>query len=275
MVLVARGGAVLRSQASDYEWRRIEEILRRSESLAAAGQFAAEVMHDLKNPLEAASNLAYLIREEAENPSQVRAYVALLEEQLEQLNQITQQTLSFYKTSNASKPVDLVRVTNAALRVHDHKIAAKDLTLKTHFCDGAVVRGSPGEILQVLTNLMANALDALPSRGTLTLRVRKCEREAHITIADNGHGIPEETMEHIFEPFFTTKPDDGTGLGLAISKSIIESHKGRIRTRSCVRPGRSGTAFRVTLPLSADEAVNEGSSEVALGHRFGAVPKGK
>ena len=214
-------------------------------------------MHELNNPLEAAWNLAHLIRQDAEDAQKVRAYIGLLEEQLAQVTHIAGQTLSYYKAPNSTKRVDLVDVANAALRVHERKISAKKLRLRTVLPDSATVKGCAGEILQVLTNLMGNALDALQPGGILCVKVRKCEDEVHIIVADNGHGIPDATLARVFEPFFTTKQENGTGLGLAISKSIVESHEGRIRARSCVRPGRSGTAFRVSLPTKALEAANQ------------------
>lgn len=224
-------------------------MLRRSQSIVAAGQFAAAIMHDINNPLEAASNLAYLVDREAENPVKVREFIHLLEEQLANVTQIAQQTLSFYKSSAPPRATDLVGVTQAALRVHEYKISAKQLRLVKLLPDDAIVKAHPGEILQVLSNLIANALDALPKNGALSIRIRKYKEEAHVTVIDNGHGIPEPLLAKVFEPFFTTKQERGTGLGLAISKSIIERHHGRLKARSCTRQGRSGTAFRISLPL--------------------------
>jgi signal transduction histidine kinase len=105
-----------------------------------------------------------------------------------------------------------------------------------------------GEILQVISNLIVNAIDALPSDGTLYLRVRRVQDRVQLVIADNGHGIPSEHSEKIFQPFFTTKTEHGSGLGLALSQKIIERHHGRIRMRSSVREGKSGTLFRISLP---------------------------
>lgn len=106
-----------------------------------------------------------------------------------------------------------------------------------------------GEILQLVSNLIANALDALPVDGTLCIRLRRRRSEAHFVVADNGHGIPKSIFAHIFEPFFTTKDEVGTGLGLALSKRIVEGHRGRIRVRSSLRPGKSGTIFKISLPV--------------------------
>ena len=105
-----------------------------------------------------------------------------------------------------------------------------------------------GEILQVISNLILNAVDASPNGGILRLRVRKVQGKVRFSIADNGHGIPTEYSRDIFQPFFTTKQENGTGLGLAISKRIIERHNGVIRMRSSVRPGKSGTIFHISLP---------------------------
>ncbi len=230
-------------------WLKIEATLCESECRAIAGQYSAAVMHEINNPLEAISNLAYLVGLEAADCEKVRAYAALLETELAEVVRIARQTLSFHKPSDARMPVDLVVVTESALRVHQGKIAAKQIHLVKDLTHEATIEIHPGQMLQVISNLVANAVDALHSHGTLCLRVRKHSREVHLTIADDGHGIPDQILSRVFEPFFTTKRENGTGLGLAISKSIVEGHQGRIRTRSTTRNGRSGTAFRISLPL--------------------------
>jgi len=237
-------------QVIDQErWREINDALRKSQSLAAAGQHAAAVMHDINNPLEAALNLAYLICEEADDSAKVREYVGLLHEQLSSVTLIARQTLSFYKEPAAMKDIDLVEVAHAALRVHEYKMSSRGMQLVKKLPHQAIVCGHSGELLQVFTSLVSNALDALSDKGTLSIRIRKSEKEVHMLIMDNGGGIPEQNLSRIFEPFFTTKQDRGTGLGLAISKSIVERHHGRMRARSSVRTGRNGTAFRISLPL--------------------------
>jgi signal transduction histidine kinase len=104
-------------------------------------------------------------------------------------------------------------------------------------------------MLQVISNLIHNSIDALPQDGILRLRLRKAEGEIHLLIADNGHGIPAEYADEIFQPFITTKEERGTGLGLALTKRIVERHRGTIRMRSSVRPGKSGTLFKISLPV--------------------------
>ena len=111
-----------------------------------------------------------------------------------------------------------------------------------------------GEVLQVLSNIVKNALDALPDGGTLRLRLRRHRGEVEFVIADNGEGIPKEHPDGIFQPFFTTKGESGTGLGLSLSKAIVERYSGKMRIRSSVRPGKSGTAFKIRLPVKSRES---------------------
>ena len=230
-------------------WREIEGALLRSQAVAAAGQYAAAIMHEINNPLETISNLSYLLKMYADNPAQVRKFSCQIAEQLANVTRIAHRTLSFYRPPDTKEAIDLAALAEAALRLHQPKLAAKRANLLKDIPSDAVVIGHAGELLQVLSNLLSNSIDALPPNGRLAIRVRKSKGEVHLMVVDDGHGIPETIRQRIFDPFFTTKKDHGTGLGLAISRSIVERHKGRIRARSSVVSGISGTAFRVSLPL--------------------------
>ena len=230
-------------------WGEIQQVLRESEGRAVAGQFSAAIMHEITNPLETISYLAYLAQGEAEDPAKVRKYLSLLRDEVANVVRIARQTLNLYKPSDVRIPVDLIEVAESALRIHAPRIEAKNVNLVKDFADEVETEVHPGEMLQVLSNLLGNALDALPDKGTLRLRFRKRGDQVHATIADDGSGIPQEILSKVFNPFFTTKKENGTGLGLPISKSIVEGHKGMMRVRSSTRPGRSGTAFRISLPL--------------------------
>jgi signal transduction histidine kinase len=225
------------------------EALRKSEERAIAGRLALEVMHEVKNPLEALGHLIYLALQEAERPEAVRNYMLLAKEQMSNLNHIAKQTLGFAQHSDKPRPIDLVVLAEAAIRIHQRTIAEKRIHLVKDLQNGAVTEGYTGEMLQVVSNLIVNALDALAEDGVLCLRLRKRQGVVEFLIADNGHGIRPEHSDVIFQPFFTTKGNGGTGLGLALSKRIIERHNGRIRVRSSVRPGKSGTAFKISLPV--------------------------
>jgi len=225
------------------------EALGKAEQRSVAGRLALEVMHEVKNPLEALGHLTYLALLEADDPAKVRMYLLQAEEQMENLRHVAKQSLGFSHRSDKPRPIDLVAVAEAAIRIHQRVIEEKRIHLVKDLPEGAVAEVFTGEMLQVVSNLIVNALDALPAEGILRLRVRKRTNEIDFVIADNGHGIATQHKEALFQPFFTTKLDKGTGLGLALSKGIIQRHNGRIRVRSSVRPGKSGTAFKITLPV--------------------------
>ena len=164
---------------------------------------------------------------------------------------IAGETLGFARNPHSPKPIDFVALAEAALRVHRRVIEAKQIHLVKDLPEGVVVEVHTSEILQVISNLVANALDALPERGTLCLRVRRRGNGVQFLIVDDGHGIKPTHTREIFQPFFT-KEDRGTGLGLALAKKIIEHHFGKISVRRSVRHGKSGTAFRVSLPVTLD-----------------------
>jgi signal transduction histidine kinase len=226
----------------------LSEALRRADERAIAGQLALEMIHEIRNPLEALANLIYLSTLEAENCVSVRKYLAQAEEQMAMVNQIANQTLSFAKPLRTPHPANLVGVAEAALRIHQRTIQTKRVHVVKDLPTEAVAEVHTSEILQVISNVIDNALDALPLEGTLCLRLRKRNGEVQFLIADNGHGVEREYISEIFQPFFTTKDERGTGLGLALSKNIVERHRGKIRMRSSVRPGRSGTTFKISLP---------------------------
>jgi signal transduction histidine kinase len=238
-----------RIQNEQQRLRELEEALRNSERLAVAGQFSAAIMHEINNPLEAISHLAYLAKEEADNATKVREYIDLLEAELANVIRIAKQTLGFYGPADALRPVNLAEVAESAILVHGRRISTKRLNIVKRLVEQATVKIHPGEMLQVLSNLIANAMDALPDQGTLSIRLRKTKDKVHLLVVDDGHGIPPPLMGKVFDPFFTTKKDQGTGLGLALSKAIVERHQGKLCARSSVGKGRSGTAFRITLPL--------------------------
>jgi signal transduction histidine kinase len=228
------------------------EALRLVEERAVAGRFALEVMHEIKNPLEALGHLTFLAAEEADHPEKVRKYMSLAEEQMATLTHIARQTLGIARISNVPKPVDLAALVEAALRIHQRAIEFKGIRLIKGLPGGMVVAVYTGEMLQVLSNVIVNALDALTFGGTLSVRLRRRRSEVQFVIADNGHGIPAAHRAEIFEPFFTTKEERGNGLGLSLTKKIIERHRGKIFVRSSIQPGKSGTIFKISVPSSVE-----------------------
>ena len=141
-----------------------------------------------------------------------------------------------------------MKVAEAALRIHHTSFTRNNIHLVTDFPEQVIAHIHFGGMLQVISNLLANALDAISGAGSIRIRVRARQNEVYILVADNGHGIASEHIQSIFEPYFTTKGDHGTGLGLALTMKIVDGHRGRIRVRSSVRPSRCGTTFRVSFP---------------------------
>ena len=242
--------------------RQLEEALRESQAFALAGQFAAATMHEVNGPLEAISNLNYLVLANSDDGEQVRNYSGLIEEQLGSLTAISRQTLSFYHSQETMEPIRIAPLAEAALRIHHKKIAVKEIRLLKKLPGGVIVEGNPGAMLQVFSNLISNAVEALAPQGALHIRARCTDGEAHILFADNGNGIPAAIRLRMFEPFFSTKKGGGTGLGLAITKAIVERHGGRIRSRTSTQAGRSGTAFRISLPFRRPSDATVGMESV-------------
>ena len=222
-----------------------------------AGHLALEIMHEIRNPLETLGHLTYLAHEEADDPEQVRRYMKMAEEQIRAMSRIANQTLSFAKLSQKAKPVDLVTLAEAALRIHQRTIEAKRIHLVRKLPEDLTAEVQEARILQVVSNLIANAIQAMPEEGRLGIRLKKRGGYIELLVADNGHGIDPATRDKLFEPFFSTKGESGNGLGLSLTKRIVEDHSGRLSVRSSIRPGRSGSVFKVVLPAAGKSAIAE------------------
>ncbi len=229
--------------------RLMEEMIEKNAQLTVANQHASSVMHEVNNPLEAMVNLVYLLQRDEPLPSRAHERVQILDEQLQVLTQVARSALSYSKDQLRLKPVDMIQVAESALKLHVAKIADRRVAVKKRFRARAHCHGISGELLQLLSNLILNALDAVAEveRGALHIRVHRGSSGIHVTIADNGSGVPEHIASTMFTPNVTSK-QNGTGLGLWLSKRILERHDGNIRMRTSRRPGKSGTVFRVTLP---------------------------
>jgi PAS domain S-box-containing protein len=241
---------------SDVTPRHLEEqALRRSEKLATAGRLAATIAHEINNPLEAVTNLIYLMRQDTGIKHDTRDLLRLADEQLARVNHIAKQTLGFYQDRNVPEAVDMVQTLEGLLSILQSRINAKQLRIERDYENACLLKGFRGELRQVLSNLLTNAIDASSSGGKLIVRV-KPERNGsqvdrvHVEVEDFGSGIHPADQERIFEPFFTTKSDFGTGLGLWVTKELVEKHGGTIAFRSNCQNGNSGTCFSVMLPAS-------------------------
>jgi PAS domain S-box-containing protein len=234
-----------------------EEALRRSEKLAAVGQLASAIAHEINNPLEAVINLLYLVRS-VETLPEARTYASLAETELARVADITVQTLRFHRQQVKPAPVDLSETISAILRLYQGRFLERRVTLLLRLRPSPRAMLLEGDMRQVLNNLIRNSYDAMPGGGTLHLRLHgsRCHRTNHpglrVTVADTGVGFLPKMRKTLYEPFHTSKDVIGTGLGLWVSKGIIDKHGGRISMRSRLRGvGRShGTVWSMWLPLA-------------------------
>ncbi len=248
------GEFLQRQRARDAQQKRTEEMLQNSEKLAATGRMAASIAHEINNPLEAATNLMYLLEHHPTLDEQARSYLGMAQEELARIVHITRQTLGFYRESRTPLEMSLAELLDSVLQLYSRRISGKGVRVQQRYEDGLQICGFPVELRQVFSNLIVNAVEAMPSGGILCLHAYPSrdwwhpEREGvRVVVADNGPGIGPEHLRRIFEPFYTTKGERGTGLGLWVSKGIVQKHGGAIEVRSRQkRPG--GTVFSVFLP---------------------------
>ncbi len=236
--------------------KRAEAALLQSEKLAALGRMAAAIAHEVNNPLEAVTNLAYLLTVHPSLDEEARKYARMLLDEVGRISNVTKQTLGFYRETNKPDVVNLPDMLDSILELHRPAAVRKNIHLSRDYRDrNASVCGFVGELRQVFANLILNAIDAMPEGGDLHVKV-SCDGVAHgrvrVSVADTGRGIPSKTRERIFEPFFTTKEGRGNGLGLWVSDTIVRKHGGEIRLRTSTTPGHSGSVFTVVLPSSAE-----------------------
>lgn len=236
------------------ERKHAETALQRTEKLAAAGRLAASIAHEINNPLQAVTNMLFLARK---HPGKTRRYLKLADHEVDRVIQIARQTLGFYRDTSMPVPIKLWKVWEDVLFLYARKIESRGIKVEVQYDKKAEIIGLAGEIRQVFSNLIINAVDAMAENGHLRLRVSRSRawnsgaEGVRITVADDGSGIDSKNMKRLFEPFFTTKQEVGTGLGLWLTHSIIHRHGGFIRVRSRTEPGRSGTVFSVFLPRKA------------------------
>lgn len=245
------------------ERKLVEETLQRSqaaliqtEKLAAVGRLAASISHEINNPLEAVTNLIYLIRESGIS-AEVREYAQTAERELRRVSIITNQTLRFHKQSTNPVAVYCYDLIGETLSVFQGRLVNSRIEVEKRKRAQRPVHCLDGEIRQVLGNLVGNAIDAMPFGGRLLIRSREAtnwrtgERGIVLTVADTGTGMSASVQKRIFEPFYSTKGIGGTGLGLWISCEIVTRHKGSLRTRSSQQEECSGTVFTLFLPFQS------------------------
>jgi signal transduction histidine kinase len=259
--LISTVQGVLRARRRQYQirdqiqqFKLAEEALRKSEKLAIAGRLAASIAHEINNPLEAVTNLHYLMNT-AETVEQMKSYLKMAEQELARVSEIVVQTLKFYRQPSKPDQIGLTDVLDSVVKLYHPRLTYANITVQKDFEEVEPIVALAGELRQVFANLVANSLDAMRAGGKLIIRVKRARDlrnegqqslGVRVSIADTGGGVPPEVRARLFEPFVSTKGITGTGLGLWVSSEIVRKHGGNIRVKSRTN---SGTVFSVFLPM--------------------------
>jgi PAS domain S-box-containing protein len=256
-------------QERTQELLALQEARSRERRLAAVGQLAAGVMHDVNNALNPIMAAAYLLEANAENPVAVRDYAVRIAKAAETGAATAARVGRFIRQeplqAEREELIDLSVVCDEVVAMTRPLWAERarggTIQLDRDLAEGAMIRGITGELREALLNLVQNALDAMAGGGTLGMRTLVIDNEVRLEIRDSGIGMSAEVRERAFEPFFTTKGRMGTGLGLAEVYGIVKRHRGHAEIESM--PG-VGTTIRLIFPKSsavADDIVSEAPRE--------------
>ena len=229
--------------------RLTQEQLLQSEKLAAMGRLTSQIAHELNNPLYGIMNTLELLKTEVSPQSKRRKVLEMALSETERLSELLRKMLSFSKPDQEEKQaVDLNTVIDEILLLHEKQLKENDIKIKTLFAmELPPTMASKNQLRQVFLNLVANARDAMPDGGTLTVKTDSDESNVKIEVGDTGVGIKEEHLKRIFDSFFTTKDSiKGVGLGLSVCYGFIKEHGGDIQVTSEVD---TGTTFTITLPI--------------------------
>lgn len=232
--------------------KQAESALIQSEKLAAVGRLAASISHEINNPLEAVTNILYIVEHNVRD-EEAQRYIATAQAELQRVSQIVTHTLRFHRQATNPRAVTAKELLEPTLGLYHGRLLNSNIDVQVRHCGSRAVVCYEGDVRQVLNNLIANAIDSMKTGGRLLVRTRDASlwkstvSGVRITIADTGHGMSQEVRERIFEPFYTTKGINGTGLGLWISSGIVSKHHGLLQVRSSLAKN-GGTIFSLFLP---------------------------
>jgi len=238
------------------EQKEMMKVLQMNERLAAAGKLSASIAHEIHNPLETIGNILYLIRKQAGSDSE--KFIGMAEQELSRVVQITKNMLSLYRESKRPVPLKLGEVLDGVSVILQRPLRDKQVTFSCHVLTESRISAYPAEMRQVVSNLIGNAIDAVPLGGTVEVtiddtRFRDSEPGVFLMVRDNGSGISKQNLSKLFQPFFTTKGENGTGLGLWITHGIVSKIGGYIEVSSETTGENRGTTFKLFFPRLAAE----------------------
>jgi signal transduction histidine kinase len=242
---------------------QLEERERLRDRLAALGEMAAAIAHEVKNPLAGIEVMAGILKRQLPESPDAQSILGDIIKEAKMANAIVQEVLEFVRPIRLQvEHMSLLAVIKDAIALADTHAPKGNVDVALTIPDDlATIQGDPHQLRQLFTNLLINAFEAMNGRGAVRIDATELPEEeaptggetlvgamVQVDVTDNGPGVPPDVMDRIFSPFFTTKPQ-GTGLGLAIVRKIVNAHDGRIDVHV---PAAGGTQFRVTLPVSSD-----------------------
>lgn len=232
--------------------KNVEAALIQSEKLAAMGRLASTIAHEVNNPLESVTNLLYIAGNDSSLSEESRQYIALAEEELARLGNITRLTLSFSRNVGGVRaPILVADVIDSVLTLFQRRCEVLNICVERLYTHGVEIEIQPHELRQVLINLIANAIDALTvDQPCLRLHTLNHSSRAVILVEDNGSGIEPQDQARIFDAFFTTKTETGTGIGLWVTRELVEKNGGIISVESGDHMGSMRTRFRLEFPAT-------------------------
>lgn len=226
---------------------RMENEFRRMGELAAVGQLAASIAHELRNPLSSIKGAAQFLSKEYENHSAIVEFLGIIIDEVNGLNKLTTEFLDFGRPMQLElKPISLNAVVDKTLQLMSVHITDNNVVVKENLDPSVpLIQADENQLEQVLRNILINSLQAMPNGGALTVQTGRAPTGgAYLSVTDTGTGIPAEKLDRIFVPFFTTKTK-GTGLGLSVVRKIVENHGGTIEVAS---EDGNGATFTIILP---------------------------
>lgn len=230
-----------------------ERALLQSEKLASVGRLASSIAHEINNPLEAVTNLLYILAHEVTEPN-AKELIQSAQDELARVSQIATHTLRFHRQSTNASELNLANLFESVIALYRARLRNCDITAAVGPSNAKTLYCHEGELRQIVLNIVGNAVDAMKHGGTLALRCREAtlwstgQQGVRITIGDNGTGMEAATQHRIFEPFFSTKGIGGTGLGLWVAQDLVQKNRGSMRVRSAKTATLHGTVFSLFFP---------------------------
>ena len=231
-----------------------ERALRNADKLALVGRLSSSIAHEINNPLEAVTNLLYLLSKANLGPEE-KGYVITAQQELARVSEITAQTLRFNRHQDAYEEAIVPEIIDSVLALYQGRLLMSEIHVERNYSYNHPFLCHPGELRQIFTNLVGNAFDATRKGGKILVRERLAthpqtgQTGVRITIADTGTGMSPEVQRNVFQAFHSTKGNNGTGLGLWISRGLAEKHGGSLLFRSSTRAHQHGTTFCLFIPL--------------------------